>query len=299
MDLTYKQEVGVGALVLAGLVLFVVGLFWFSGRSIGHKGVSVDVVFDNALGLKAGDPVLTSGVKVGRVAKVNLGESVGRVVVTLELSGDLRIRPRSGATASISSLDFFGNKVIDYWPGAATDTLLPANMNIRGINPEELMAKLSGVATRASTLLGNATGLVNDQLATDIHNTLIATQRGMAALTDATKGPLVNQSTQTLVSLQRVMSRLDTLLGNANVKATGLRVDTLTANLQRLTGQLAQSTETLNQLMTKINRGEGTLGKLATDSTMYHDLHETLTALSKLLDDLRERPGRYVTVKIF
>ena len=298
MDLTYKQEVGVGALVLAGLVLFVVGLFWFSGRSISHKGVYANVVFVSVSGLKQGDPVLISGVKVGRVSKVSL-ERVGRIMVTLELSGDPRVRPRTSATASISSLDFFGNKVIDYSPGNEQDQPLPPTRAISGSKTQELTDIAAGVATRANELLGNATGLVSDQLANDIHNTLVATQRGMSALTDATKGPLVNQSTQTLASLQRVMARLDTLLGNANVKTAGLRVDTLTANLQRLSAQLAQSTETLNQLMGKINRGEGTLGKLATDTVMYQDLHQTLTALTKLLDDLRERPGRYLTVKVF
>jgi phospholipid/cholesterol/gamma-HCH transport system substrate-binding protein len=298
MDLTYKQEVGVGALVLAGVVVFVVGLFWFSGRSFGHKGVQANVVFENALGLKPGDPVVISGVKVGRVANIHI-ERLGHVVVTLEISGDPRFRPHNTATASISSLDFFGNKLIDYSPGGETDPPLTATGVITGKRTQELTDIATGVATSANELIGNATGLVNARLADDIHNTLIATQRGMAALTEATKGPLVNQSTQTLAALNRVMSRLDTLLGNANVKTTGLRVDTLTANLQRLTGQLAQSTETLNQLVTKINRGDGTLGKLATDTLLYGDIHKTLDALTNLLNDLRERPGRYLTVKVF
>jgi phospholipid/cholesterol/gamma-HCH transport system substrate-binding protein len=133
----------------------------------------------------------------------------------------------------------------------------------------------------------------------DIHNTLIATQRGMIALTEASKGPLVQQSTETLASLHRVMSRIDTLLGKANVQQTGIRLDTLTANLQQLTGQLARSTTTLNDLMARINRGEGTLGKLATDTLLYGDLHKTLDAVTNLLNDLRERPGRYLTVKVF
>ena len=295
MDLTYKQEVGVGALVLAGLTLFVVGLFWFSGRSIRHKGVYAQVVFTNVAGLKEGDPVLVSGVKVGRVSKVSL-ERVGKVTVTLELSGEER--PRTDAAATISSLDFFGAKFVDYIPGAK-DEFLPSTSVIRGTKSQELTDIASGVATRANELLGNATGLVSEQLADDIHNTLIATQRGMTALTEATKGPLIAQSTNALAAAERVMARLDTLLGSANVKSTGLRVDTLTANLQRLTGQLAQSTGTLNQLLAKINRGEGTLGKLATDSLLYGDLHKTLDALTKLLDDLRERPGRYLTVKVF
>ena len=295
MDLTYKQEVGVGAIVLAGLTLFVVGLFWFSGRSITHKGVTARVVFTNVAGLKPGDPVLVSGVKVGRVAQVKF-ERVGHVTVTLELSGD--VRPKTDAGATISSLDFFGTKFVDYVPGTA-DAFLPSSSAIVGAKSQELMDIASGVATRANELLGNATGLVSTQLAQDIHNTLIATERGMAALTDATKGPLVAQSTQSLAAVERVMSRIDTLLGNANVKTAGLRVDTLTANLQRLSGQLAQTTTTLNDLMAKINRGEGTLGKLATDTLLYGDIHKTLESLTNLLNDLRERPGRYLTVKVF
>lgn len=295
MDLTYKQEVGVGALVLAGLVVFVLGLFWFSGRSITHKGVTAHVVFANVSGLKEGDPVMVSGVKVGRVANVGL-ERVGRVTVTLELSGE--VRPKVDAAASIASLDFFGAKFVDYIPGSK-DQFLPSSSVIVGTKSRDLTDIAAGVATRANELIGNATGLVSEQLATDIHNTLIATQRGMTALSDATQGPLVHQSTETLASLQRVMARLDTLLGNANVKQAGLRVDTLTANLQQLSSQLSQSTASLNQLMGKINRGEGTLGKLATDTLMYGDIHKTLDALTNLLNDLRERPGRYLTVKVF
>lgn len=295
MDLTYKQEVGVGALVLAGLTLFVVGLFWFSGRSIRHKGVYARVVFTNVAGLKEGDPVLVSGVKVGRVSKVSL-ERVGRVTVTLELSGEER--PRTDASATISSLDFFGAKFVNYIPGSK-DEFLPTTSVIAGTKSQELTDIASGVATRANELLGNATGLVSDQLSTDIHNTLIATQRGMVALTEVTKGPLVTQSTNSLAALERVMSRLDTLLGSANVKGAGLRFDTLSANLQHLTGELSQSTRALNDLLGKVNRGEGTLGKLASDTLLYGNLNRTLAALTKLLDDLRERPGRYLTVKVF
>ena len=228
MDMTYKQEMGVGAMVLAGLVLFVVGLFWFSGRSISHRGILTRVVFTNVAGLKEGDPVLISGVAVGRVSKVSL-ERVGKVVVTLELSGDPRVRPRTTASAVVISKDFFGTKMIDYSPGAETDSFLPTTSVITGTKAQELSDIASGVATNANELIGNAKGLVSTRLSDDIHNTMIATQRGMAALTAATNGPLVSQSTKALSELEHVMARFDTLLANANVHKTGMRMDTLTA----------------------------------------------------------------------
>ena len=43
-----------------------------------------------------------------------------------------------------------------------------------------------------------------------------------------------------------------------------------------------------------MNRGEGTLGRIATDTSMYHDLHELSVSLTTLLKDLREHPDKYM-----
>jgi phospholipid/cholesterol/gamma-HCH transport system substrate-binding protein len=295
MDLTYKQEVGVGALVIIGLGLFALGLLWFSGRSIGSHGIYVDAVFVNVQGLKEGDPVLVSGVKKGRVAKVRL-DRVGKVTVTLQLSSD--VRPKMDAGATITSSDLFGAKLVDYFPGAK-DEPLPAGRVIIGSEQPQLADIAAGVATRANELIGHASGLVNEQLGVDIHNTMVATQRAMNTVTQMGGGTVGNQATKTLSSIERVMSRIDTLLGSANPVATGKRIDTLSTNLTKLTDQLSQATGTLSDLLNKLSHSGGTLGKLASDTTLYTDLHQTLTALTALLNDLKERPGRYLQVKVF
>jgi len=43
-----------------------------------------------------------------------------------------------------------------------------------------------------------------------------------------------------------------------------------------------------------MNRGEGTLGKMASDTTMYHDLHALSVSLTTLLNDLKEHPDKYM-----
>src|SRR3989442_13993948 len=70
-------------------------------------------------------------------------------------------------------------------------------------------------------------------------------------------------------------------------------------NWPRLTNHLGQATQSLTSLLAKVDSGQGTLGRVASDTTLYHDLHKTLTALTELLTDLKERPGRYLTVKVF
>jgi ABC-type transporter Mla subunit MlaD len=121
----------------------------------------------------------------------------------------------------------------------------------------------------------------------------------MTALTQTVKGPAVDQATATLEEVKRVMARLDTLLGAAGAAHTGRRLDSLTANLTRLAGSLSAATSSLSDVLGKMNRGDGTLGKMATDTMLYRNLSSTLASLTALLNDLKERPGRYLTVKVF
>src|SRR2546428_9149890 len=108
MDLTYKQEVGVGAIVLVGVAVFLVGMFYLTGRSLRAGGISGGVMFQSVAGLKQGDPVLVSGVKKGRVARVAL-ERVKSVRGTLELTKD--VAPPLDASAAVAALDLFRAKV--------------------------------------------------------------------------------------------------------------------------------------------------------------------------------------------
>src|SRR5947207_12527273 len=176
MDLTYKQEVGVGAIVLVTVGVFLAAMFYFTGRSIlGTGGISVDVMFENVNGLKQGDPVLVSGVKKGRVARVGL-ERVKSVRVTLELSKD--VAPHIDASAAVAALDLFGAKFIDYNPGAR-DEMPASGRSIAGTSAPDIAGVAQGVANRANELLQNAANSVSDPLGEASHNTWLMTRHQM------------------------------------------------------------------------------------------------------------------------
>src|SRR3989442_1360632 len=221
MELSYKEEVSVGVMVIAGLVVFTIGMFWLTGRSFTSTGVTVRAEFANVKGLKEGDPVRVSGVKKGRVQQVQL-QRVGRVAVTLQLSPD--VRPHRDATATVAAADFLGAMYVAYDPGAAPE-LLAEGKPIPGVTEEQFSDVAAGAATAAN-------------------------------------GPTVKQTQQPLAALERVMVRLDTLLGAANPTTTGKRLDTLSVNLAQLTNRLSDATGSLKRLLDKMDRGEGTLGKV-------------------------------------
>ena len=286
MDLTYKQEVGVGAIVLVGIVVFLVGMFYLTGRSLSASGISVDVMFESVAGLKQGDPVLVSGVKKGRVARVAL-ERVKSVRVTLELTKD--VTPHIDASAAVAALDLFGAKFVDYNPGSRPE-ILASGRAIAGSNAPDITDVAQGVANRANELMENAANIVSDRLGEDIHNTLVVTQRAMNTLANAPEGPFIKQTTRTLQATEHVMQRVDSMLGSG----TGRNIDSISTNLAKLTNHLEHTTVQLDTLLSRMNRGEGTLGRIAADTTMYHDLHELSVSLTALLTDLKEHPDKYV-----
>jgi phospholipid/cholesterol/gamma-HCH transport system substrate-binding protein len=233
---------------------------------------------------------------VGRVEGVRLQRG-GKVEVILNVASDQR--PRIDASAAIAALDFLGSKFIRYAPGIREEPL-PDDRPLIGTQEQELTDMASGVANRANELLGNANSFVSPQLSQDLHNTMVAVQRAMTLLTEAPEGPFIKQTTKTLAATERVMQRVDSLLGSS----TGRHLDSLSANLATLTNHLGSATVAIDTLLRRINRGEGTLGRMASDTTLYHDLHGLSVALTALLTDLKEHPDKYmkpglIRVKLF
>lgn len=296
MDLYYKQELTVGALVILAVVIFAAGLMWLSGRSIGPSGtVVVPVRFTNAGGLRPGDPVQISGVKVGRVASVVL-EDVGNVMVYLEVNR--ANRPRVDAQAIVASADFFGAKYVDYIPGSSPEFLKEGQViaGTREVAITESAAELSG---RAADALAGVRSLLSERTAEDIHNALVALERALNVLTEIAGGPAVREARSTLNALNRLAVRLDSTFANPDLGKSLDQLDETVTALNEMSEGLATATNALGSILAKVDSGHGTLGRIVADSTLHNDLHEVLRSLKLLLDDIRERPGRYIHVKVF
>lgn len=296
MDLYYKQELTVGALILAAVAVFVAGLMWLSGRSLGPAGtVVVPVRFTNVGGLRPGDPVQISGVKVGRVASVVL-EDVGNVMVYLEVNR--ANRPRADARAMVASADFFGAKYVDYVPGNSPE-FLKEGQAITGTREVAITESAAELGGRAADALAGVRALLSEQTAEDIHNVLLALERALNVLTQMAAGPAVGEARSTLRAVHQLAARLDSTFANPDLGKSLNQLDETVTALNEMSQGLATATNALGSILAKVDSGHGTLGRVVTDSALYHDLHEVLTSLKLLLDDVRERPGRYINIKVF
>jgi len=303
MDLTYKREATVGTVIIAAIVLFFIGTTWLSGRSVG--GDSEDywkIQFRDAGNLKTSSAVRISGVPVGKVEKIQLVEA-GKVLVSVSLPE--RITPRVDATAKIVAVGFVGDAVVEFDPGDAPLPLAKSKI-IVGSQALGLADRAQVLSDRADSILLGAQAIVNQKTAdqlrstlTALEGTLKAAQRTMTIYADSSHGPTA-ELTKTLASFQKLSTRLDSALAHPALSRTLNRTDTLTSNLAAMTAQLRSTAERLDTLLAGVNRGQGTLGKFATDSGFYYDIRDLSHSMRELLDELKKHPGKVpVTIKLF
>jgi len=295
MDLHYKQEVTVGALVVSGIAIFVLGSMWLGGRSLKAGESQVQVQFANVGNLKRGNPVKVSGVTLGSVQEIEF-QSMGKVLVSLSL--DPRIAPKADASAQMSSVGLVGDLVINFDPGTAADPL-PAGTVIQGTQERGLMTVGQELADQAKGVLTGVQDVANKQLADDLHNTLTSIQRLTDTYGNTKTGPSA-ELTSTLQSLQGVSRRLDSTLADPAIKRTIAQTESLTIRFNKLADQLAGTGTRIDSILGKVNRGEGTVGRAMNDSTLYVQLRDLSASLKAFVDDLRKNPGKIsVQVKLF
>jgi phospholipid/cholesterol/gamma-HCH transport system substrate-binding protein len=294
MDLRYSREATVGAIVIVAVVVFVFGTMWLSGRSVSSENV-VRMQFPNVSGLKRASPVRVSGVNVGKVEKIEFVD-VGKVLVIGSLPP--KIRPRVDAVAKIVSVTLVGDYAVDFDPGRAAEFLPPGKV-ILGSQDLGLAGRALELSDRADSILMGAQAIVNKETAAQLRSTLIAlegtlkaAERTMRIYSDSTRGPTA-ELTRTMAAFRQVSMRLDSTLANPALGRTLSRTDTLTGNLAAMTARF-------DSTLAAINRGQGTLGKFATDSGLYYDIRALSQSMKELLDELKKHPGKVpVTIKLF
>lgn len=294
MDLRYSREVIVGAIVTIAILVFIFGTMWLSGRSVSSDNL-VRLQFANVSGLKRASPVRVSGVNVGKVERIEFVD-VGKVLVTASLPP--KIRPRVDGEAKIVSVTLVGDYAVDFDPGRASEFLPPGKV-ILGTQDLGLSGRAMELSDRADSILIGAQAIVNRQTAdqlrstlTALEGTLKATQRTMQVYSDSSRGPTA-ELTRTMAAFRQLSTRLDSTLANPALSRTLTRTDTLTGNLAAMTARF-------DSTLAAINRGQGTLGKFATDSGLYYDLRDLSKSMKELLDELKKNPGKVgVTVKLF
>jgi phospholipid/cholesterol/gamma-HCH transport system substrate-binding protein len=313
-----SKEFKIGVVIVLAICAFIWGLNFLKGSNIFTHKDYLYAVYPKIDGLIPANPVLVNGYKIGQVTDISLirQRDSNKVLVKFLLTEDIKI-PRNSIAKSVSA-DLLGSKAVEIVFGnskdyakngdtlkAEAEASFKAELDKR-IAPiqakaEDLIVTMDSVITVVSSILNAKTRDNLDKSFEGVKKAILTLEQTAYKLDD-----LVGSEK---VKISSILSHLNGV--TANLDKNGARIDSILMNMDIVTSQLAKaqlkqavedadkSLKELNTLLAGINAGQGTLGKLAKNDTLYRNLNKSTVDLDRLLKDLRLNPERYIHFSVF
>lgn len=291
-----KRSVIVGGFVLVGIIILVAGILVLGGQQNRFsKNVRVSAVFNDVSGLKAGNNVWFSGVKIGTIKSIHF-KNLQQIEIVMAIEETSREYIRKDAVAKIGSESFIGNKLIVIEGGSSDAPPIEEGDVLQAAQDEGLDAMMS-------TLQVNNKNLVEITKNFGEVSARIARGEGTlgAVLTDSlmaeqVKRMMINLN-QTAANTAKASHALTQLTDKLNAKGTlvdNLLTDTVVyGNLQSAVAQLQGITQTASALVTNLNETAGKLdekdnavGVLLNDPEAAETIKQTLQNLEQSTEKL-------------
>ena len=312
-----SREIQVALVVLLSIALLYYGLNYLKGNDIFSNKRQYFAIYEHVDGLAVDNQVVLNGFKVGKVNRAELLTETGKIKVGFTIfEPNLQIPKNS--TAKIVSLDVLGTKAINLEFSSDTaaaqtgDTLLAANQKDLQSSVDE---RIKPLEEKTKQLLGSidsavviVQSILNKEARENLSASFVSIKKSFQAFekTALTVNDLVESESEKIKAImgnvasitgnfQRNNEALTNVINNmSDVSDSLAKADV--ANTMRSAQLALQSTA---EVLDKINRGEGTIGELVNNDTLYNNLEQSALELDKLLEDLRVNPKRYVHFSIF
>lgn len=312
-----SKEVKVGIITTLAIGCFIYGFNFLKGRDLFSSQRKFYAVYSNIDGLVEANPMMINGFKVGIVGKIVLAnDTTGNVIVTLLLDNDVNVPNNS--IAKVVSSDILGSKAVQLLLGSGT-TYAQDGDTLKSAQEDDLK---TAVNKTIAPLQEKAVGLI-----ASIDSVMIVVQQVFNESARQNLAKSFESIKLAITSLETTSYRLDTMvlsekykisqiLTKVNVLATTLannsdKLGNVINNFSNISDSLAKAniTSAINNadvalgqasdILTKINKGEGTMGMLINNDSLYRKLDKSSEDLDKLLKDLRINPERYVRISVF
>jgi phospholipid/cholesterol/gamma-HCH transport system substrate-binding protein len=301
-----SKEVKVGTIVTVALAGLIWGLNYLKGTDLFTTTNKYYAVYSTVGGLVKSNPVVLNGFKIGQVEKIEfLEDKSGRMLITMLIDDDVFI-PKSGV-ANITSSDLLGSKAIeiiydgDKTPANNKDTL---KSSIDGSLTEQIKPfkdKAESLVTSLDSLSNALSLTLNDKSRQSLQNTIFNLEKATSGLNDLVNNQqsklrlMLNNAEQISLAVKNNTDEFSRIMANFATISDTLAKANLAATLANANKVLGET----NSILSKINKGEGSLGLLLNNDSLYNNLNSTAANMDKLLIDFKANPKRYVHFSVF
>ena len=303
MPLKLSREVKTGLIVILGIFCVVFGYSYLKASSLFDNSKTLYAVYDNVGGLQPGTEVLLNGFHIGNVNHIGFKDNTGKLLVKFSVHSNFDFS--SNSSAVLYDTGIIGGKAIQIIPVFDGAPMIQSGDTIKAsVKPgltdllqqriAPLQEKVEGAVSNADSLLTNFNDVLDDPTKRQI-------RQGIAGL-----NTLIRTFQVTANDMNELMENNKVLLDSSikNITTTSKNFAELSnslkeVDLQETMAELKTTITSLNTVLSKIEKGEGTLGKMANNEDLYNNLSNASRELDLLLQDFRLNPKRYVNVSVF
>ena len=268
--------------------------------------------FDNVEGLAASNPVSINGLKVGQVDQIiPITEPDGKIHFVVKVTIDDNFEFSKKSTLEIFEPGLMSGKEMRVnlaygSPMAKDGDTLKGAFTLSMMN--NISSQLGPVKDQLQVVLKRVDSLmVNANAMTDAQNQQAI--RALLSSLNRTVTSFESTSQQTNALLANNDPRIQKMLDNANLATVSARTtidkygrvadEVDVQKLNNTIDKLSLTADKLNGIISGIQNGEGSLGKLAKDEQLYQNLNESSANLNNLILDLKTNPKRYLNFSVF
>ncbi len=293
------KEFKIGLIALAAGLTLYFGFNYLKGRDFMNKEISYYVVYDNVDGLTKSNPVIINGLTVGKVKNIQLRQDFNNQVV-VELAINSEIILGDSTIAELSNADLLGSKAIRLKIGPIVDPLEPndtlrARMD-RGLteyldNVQPITDNLNVTIRRINEILLGLQG--SGEKITNTISELEITLKGINEVLNENKrgfALVINSTNEVLVNVNNKINNLDPIFK----KAEGVMDSLTNLDLSSTLIDVQDLMKELKHTISAINQGQGTMGQLIVNDSLYSNLNQLLLDLDKLTLHFNQYPKDFL-----
>lgn len=298
-----NKEIKTAALVIGGILLFIYGFSYLKGKSIFKDTKTLYTVYDEVEGLIPGAKVTINGLSIGKISNIDFLPSTTKILVTMDVRKELNFSKESAAM--LYEVGLIGGKAISIVPKFDNNKTIQSGDTLRSeIKPsftdlinrqiEPLQIKIESMLTSADSLFVGVSNVLDSDTQANLKNTLENLSVTMENLNNAS------------LAAHNILAQNQEQLNATfvNIKDTSENLKSITdsissAEISRSINQFSKTVAGLNTIVSAIDAGEGTAGKLIRDEALYDNLRAATKELEFLMRDLKNHPKRYVHFSLF
>lgn len=289
------SEARVGIFIVAGVLATLIALFMLTDPSMFRGRYSVMAVVENAGGLRRSDPVQMRGVNIGRVMTfVMVPQGVS---IELEIEGEYEIPGDS--QVRLVGIGLLGGRTVEILPGNSP-VMAEGGDVLEGTVTSDVFGIVSDIGDEATDVIQRVADLLTEPTVASFQASaqeLESLLTDLAAIGREQRSELA-QLVESINEAARAVSSTTSSTAPA-LESAAMRADSALAAVNRNLEVLEPAITDLRGILARVERGEGTLGRLSHDDSLYVNLTAAASSLQLLLDDIRENPGRYISLSIF